>query len=810
MACPHTPLAARLAPPKLSQAVHREECTQCFDNQDMAQGIDVCLHCFNGGCVDEQDGQGAEGGRHHARIHFEKTGHQLALNIRRVRKPRSPTEDSEPPLKRLAISEEREEDQYDFVRVVRCWGCGGKLLPDAMKDPYVSAIVNGIAGSMSSARQSEVKAWEEEITACEHTLTLQQNPPSAIEASGLAHCGKCELTENLWLCLTCGSLGCGRQQFGGVGGHGHGMDHYSETKHPVSVKLGTITPEGNADIFCYECGDSRLDPDLALHLANFGINVATQTKTQKTLTELQIEQNLHFDFSLTDENGRALQPLFGKGLTGLANLGNSCYLASTVQALFALEPFQNRYLPTAELHSMLCPVKDPAQCLDCQLHKLADGLLSGRYSKPASHPTPLPPSSELNTGPDDSMPTPTFQAGLKPTMFKALVGASHPEFSTMRQQDASEFLTYLLQLMRRDAQRKSLNPSMEPPHIFEFSTEQRLQCTNCGGVRYRLDENELISVNVPVRETGEKTEEGKIIYEPVTLEECLDTLTGEEEVDYRCPRCKTNVKAVTKTTFASFPDVLVINPKKFQLVNWVPQKLEVPLVVPIDNTLVMDKYLGKGQQDGEDILPEDEAEGGSSLPEFNAAAMIQLEGMGFPTVRCQKALLATGNSDADAAMQWLFEHMEDPDIDDPIDVASGVPSDGAEASPEQIEMLSDMGFTAPQARKALRETAGDMERAVEWLFSHPDDDGEEAPADSGAASTGKKLPGSDSLPAKYILKAFISHKGPSVHSGHYVAHIKEPEAGWVLFNDEKVVKADKESVENLGKLAYLYVFEKAL
>ena len=40
--------------------------------------------------------------------------------------------------------------------------------------------------------------------------------------------------------------------------------------------------------------------------------------------------------------------------------------------------------------------------------------------------------------------------------------------------------------------------------------------------------------------------------------------------------------------------------------------------------------------------------------------MSQLEAMGFPTIRCQKALSATGNSDADTAMTWLFEHMEDP------------------------------------------------------------------------------------------------------------------------------------------------------
>lgn len=40
--------------------------------------------------------------------------------------------------------------------------------------------------------------------------------------------------------------------------------------------------------------------------------------------------------------------------------------------------------------------------------------------------------------------------------------------------------------------------------------------------------------------------------------------------------------------------------------------------------------------------------------------MGQLEAMGFPAVRCQKALLATGNSDPQAAMEWLFQHMDDP------------------------------------------------------------------------------------------------------------------------------------------------------
>ena len=38
-----------------------------------------------------------------------------------------------------------------------------------------------------------------------------------------------------------------------------------------------------------------------------------------------------------------------------------------------------------------------------------------------------------------------------------------------------------------------------------------------------------------------------------------------------------------------------------------------------------------------------------------------------------------------------------------------------------ISMLMDMSFTREQAIKALKETDNNMERAVDWIFSHPDD-----------------------------------------------------------------------------------------
>lgn len=41
-----------------------------------------------------------------------------------------------------------------------------------------------------------------------------------------------------------------------------------------------------SDIYCYSCNDERSDPHLAQHLANWGIEVASQQKTERSMAEL--------------------------------------------------------------------------------------------------------------------------------------------------------------------------------------------------------------------------------------------------------------------------------------------------------------------------------------------------------------------------------------------------------------------------------------------------------------------------------------------------------------------------------------------
>lgn len=50
-------------------------------SQDSEDGIDVCLTCFNGGCLSSE--------RHHARTHVVKSNHPFTLNVKRRPKPKA-------------------------------------------------------------------------------------------------------------------------------------------------------------------------------------------------------------------------------------------------------------------------------------------------------------------------------------------------------------------------------------------------------------------------------------------------------------------------------------------------------------------------------------------------------------------------------------------------------------------------------------------------------------------------------------------------------------------------------------------------
>ncbi|OLL22981.1 Ubiquitin carboxyl-terminal hydrolase 14 [Neolecta irregularis DAH-3] len=312
-----------------------------------------------------------------------------------------------------------------------------------------------------------------------------------------------------------------------------------------------------------------------------------------------------------------------------------------------------------------------------------------------------------------------------------------------------------------------------------------------------MEESETCDLNIPahrlMNDLGKNNPELNIPesnnpeFESVTLTECLDLFTADEIIkDYSCPVCEKNVDAVRHVL------VLVITALKFEMTNAGPQKIDVPVVVPHEQ-LSLDKYLGQGLQHDEETLPESE----SFKP--NQEALDTLKAMGFGQVACEKALLSTGNSDVEQAANWLFAHIEDSDLNEPHAVSK--------VDPQKRENLTSMGFTLAQSNRALKETSGDVQQAVEWLFNH----GHTVLEDEKEPSINPNSFGCAKLPANYRLDSIVCHKGRNVHTGHYVSFIRKyfPETNsfqWIQFNDEKVVVAD--NAEEMSKFAYIYFFRR--
>ncbi|GKZ28052.1 hypothetical protein AbraCBS73388_009569, partial [Aspergillus brasiliensis] len=145
----------------------------------------------------------------------------------------------------------------------------------------------------------------------------------------------------------------------------------------------------------------------------------------------------------------------------------------------------------------------------------------------------------------------------------------------------------------------------------------------------------------------------------------------------------------------------------------------------------------------------------------------------------------------------------DPDIDEPLE-KTGTSTSGSQQDPAKVAQLAEMGINSGHARRALAATDGDLNRAIDWVFTHPEDSMDTGSDSDIPESSGDRRLDSGATPAKYQLQSIVCHKGSSVHAGHYVAIVRKAvpgsnETSWVMFNDEKVVQMD--DIQEMKKFA---------
>lgn len=232
--------------------VYKEESVFSFDNCFDEHGIFVNLNTLYAFGKNE--------------LHLDQRPSALYLNIRK----KYSESKSEEKVTKLAINAKDgfQDNRKSIETKYYLYNGEYEQLGESVHDSIVNYIVQHGGHEMAE----EEKEWEEKLKDSKYAEDLIQLENGFTLNFQDWKCQKCGQTENLWMNLSDGFIGCGRKNWDGSGGCGEALVHFQDTNqlYPLVVKLKTITPE-TADVFSYaeEENDMVKDPYLKKHLQHW-------------------------------------------------------------------------------------------------------------------------------------------------------------------------------------------------------------------------------------------------------------------------------------------------------------------------------------------------------------------------------------------------------------------------------------------------------------------------------------------------------------------------------------------------------------
>ncbi|OQS02123.1 ubiquitin specific peptidase 38 [Thraustotheca clavata] len=213
-----------------------------------------------------------------------------------------------------------------------------------------------------------------------------------------------------------------------------------------------------------------------------------------------------------------------EGLVGLRNIGNSCYMNAVLQALYMTTQMQTLFM-------------GPAQTT--QKRKFSSSkLLLDQFR------LILREMKSSTSGVLDSTTMQRFRSSLD------------QEYQSTRQQDAAEFLNYLLDALETQIEK----PASEVlAKVFQGTTERKITCQVCNSVSETIESFSDVNVPIPNQGTGIPS-----------LSQLLSAQFEPEELSerygnaYFCDKCNQHCDATKVMKIRSGPNVLIVSINRFQ------------------------------------------------------------------------------------------------------------------------------------------------------------------------------------------------------------------------------------------------------
>ncbi|KAF5281657.1 hypothetical protein FQR65_LT14587 [Abscondita terminalis] len=292
-----------------------------------------------------------------------------------------------------------------------------------------------------------------------------------------------------------------------------------------------------------------------------------------------------------DREGKSGSPITQLGLNGLKNIGNTCFMNSVIQCLsntkLLLEYVKNdSYIPD----------------INTSISSMKGALIKGKSTVAiAIRITSL--FVAFSQVIKELWSEDSSDRVVNTLSLKSQIQRFAPRFMGYSQQDAQEFLRYLLEGLHEDVNRVTTKPApilseideklsdgekaseswqrylrmdnSRVVDIFVGQLKSTLRCTHCGHCSVTFDPFWDLSLPIPQR-AG-----------PMRLQQCLDSFTREETLDGdekpTCSKCKERRKCTKSFAIQKFPKILVIHLKRFSPTERFRGKLSVSVDFPLEN-----------------------------------------------------------------------------------------------------------------------------------------------------------------------------------------------------------------------------------